>query len=153
MPKITYVPHKFNQKTAKLLVLANQIIEDYAAQGFDLTLRQLYYQLVPRDVIPNKQSEYKRLGDIISAARRAGQVDWDAIVERTRNLRSLTHWNDPAEILEGAERSFTIDKWDDELWGEKVDLEKQGIRHVDRFINLCYSNDRMLKCSLSCFSP
>jgi hypothetical protein len=40
----------------------NTIIADYQAQGFDLTLRQLYYQLVSRDIIPNRQQEYDRLG-------------------------------------------------------------------------------------------
>ena len=32
---------------------ANEILEQYAAQGFDLTLRQLYYQFVARDLVPN----------------------------------------------------------------------------------------------------
>lgn len=41
---------------------ANEIIEDYQARGFGLTLRQLYYQLVARDLLANKQEAYDRLG-------------------------------------------------------------------------------------------
>jgi len=48
MPKQTYVEHKFAARTMALLNKANEIIEEYAGQGFDLTLRQLFYQLVSR---------------------------------------------------------------------------------------------------------
>jgi hypothetical protein len=51
-----------------------------AAEGYDLTLRQLYYQFVSRDLIANKLSEYKRLGSIINDARLAGLIDWDRII-------------------------------------------------------------------------
>lgn len=39
----------------------NEIVEEYRQQSFILTLRQLYYQLVSRDVIPNNQKEYAKL--------------------------------------------------------------------------------------------
>ena len=57
---------------------------------------QLFYQFVSRDLIPNRQSEYKRLGDIINDARLAGPVDREAIVDRTRSIRALPHWSDAA---------------------------------------------------------
>lgn len=58
---------------------------EYAQKGYDLTLRQLYYQLVTRNVFANTEQSYKRLGSIISDARRAGCIDWRHIVDRTRN--------------------------------------------------------------------
>ena len=76
MPKITYINKKFQQKSLDLLALANQIIEDYQSRGYDLTLRQLYYQLVARDYIANNERSYKKLGSLISDARDAGLVDW-----------------------------------------------------------------------------
>jgi hypothetical protein len=99
MTLITYEPKKFSAARLEIIEKANEIIGLYAAEGYDLTLRQLYYQFVARDLIPNKQSEYKRLGAIISEARRAGLVSWDAIVDRTRNLRSLNTWDSPAQII------------------------------------------------------
>ena len=90
---------KFRADTLAVINQANSIIAAYQAQGFKLTLRQLYYQFVARALIPNKQKEYKRLGSIIDNGRQAGHIDWDAIEDRTRNLERLSVWEDPEHIL------------------------------------------------------
>ena len=41
------------------LDIVNNIIEEYLKQGYKLTLRQLYYQLVSRDIIPNRVTSLK----------------------------------------------------------------------------------------------
>ena len=87
MPRIAYTPKTFTASHREIIDAANLIVDEYAAQGFDLTLRQLYYQFVARDLLPNQQKEYKRLGGIVNDARLAGELDWDAIVDRTRGLR------------------------------------------------------------------
>ncbi|MET7949261.1 hypothetical protein [Micromonospora sp. NPDC005324] len=106
---------------------ADAICREYAAQGFDLTLRQLYYQFVSRDWIPNTVQSYKRLGSVINKARMAGLLDWSYIVDRTRNLARNSHWSDPADIMRGAAQGYAIDKWADqprriEIWVEKEAL-------------------------------
>jgi hypothetical protein len=111
MPKICYRPKKFSADRVDKIAKANTIIAEYAAQGFELTLRQLYYQFVSRDFIANNMREYKNLGDIINDARLAGLVDWEAIVDRTRNLQSLAHWEQPSDIIDACARQFRIDKW------------------------------------------
>jgi len=65
----------FRAGSLAIIEQANRIITDYQAQGFRLTLRQLYYQFVARDLLPNKQTEYKRLGSIIDNGRQAGLID------------------------------------------------------------------------------
>jgi|SRR5581483_9708245 len=124
MARIVYENRRFSNGSLAIIAHANRICEDYAEQGYDLTLRQLYYQFVSRDLIPNRQSEYKRLGSIINDARLAGRLDWDFIVDRTRNLESNSHWDSPSSILRGAARGYAIDKWADqenrlEVWIEK----------------------------------
>ncbi|MCB0094304.1 MAG: hypothetical protein KDE46_01235 [Caldilineaceae bacterium] len=124
MPKICYQEKQFRQATLDTIATANSIIEEYAAQGFDLTLRQLYYQMVARDIIPNNQKEYDRLGRTINDARMAGLIDWEHIIDRTRNVRSNGHWSSPASIMRGAAQSYQIDKWATqpnrvEVWVEK----------------------------------
>lgn len=122
--KITYTPKDFREATLRIIVQANRIIEDYQAQGFKLTLRQLYYQFVSRDLVANKQSEYKRLGSIISDARRAGLIDWDSIEDRTRNLRSVQTWDNPQQIIDAVGYGYKLNPWDNqdvyvEVWFEK----------------------------------
>lgn len=106
---------------------ANAIIDEYERQGFDLTLRQLYYQFVSRDLIPNRDTEYKRLGSIINDARLAGLIDWNAITDRTRNLRSLSHWRNPGDIIFSAARSYRIDKWAMQDYRVEVWIEKDAL--------------------------
>ncbi|MCD4738330.1 MAG: hypothetical protein K8R89_03610, partial [Anaerolineae bacterium] len=110
--KIAYTNKAFKQESLDLIGMANTIIAEYQAQGFDLTLRQLYYQLVARDLIPNQQRAYKRIGRIINDARLAGLVDWRAIVDRTRQVRGNSHWTTPKEILESAAYSYLEDRWE-----------------------------------------
>lgn len=124
MPVQQFQSFKFRPDTLTMITRANTIIADYQAQGYQLTLRQLYYQFVSRDLLENTERNYKKLGGIISDARLAGLIDWDAIEDRTRNLRGLSHWEDPAHIIESAHASFRIDKWENqpnrvEVWVEK----------------------------------
>lgn len=127
MPKIAYVEKRFRQDTLVMIELCNRIVADYQAQGFDLTLRQLYYRLVAQGLLPNKQKEYKRLGRIISDARLAGLVDWDAIVDRTRQLQENSHWQSPQEIVKAAHRGFMIDRWANQPYRVEVWVEKDAL--------------------------
>jgi len=122
-----YVPHRFSAASVELINVADEIIRDYSDQGYDLTLRQLYYQFVARDIIPNAQKEYKRLGSIVNDARLAGMLPWDAIVDRTRQIQMNSHWNTPGDIISSAAESFQIDTRADqpnyiEVWVEKEAL-------------------------------
>lgn len=119
-----YISKNFNPKTLIKIEQAIEIIEEYQAQGFKLTLRQLYYQFVARDFIANTQREYSKLSRVISDARLCGLISWDAIEDRTRFLREISTWDDPSEILESAANSYREDLWLDqdvymEVWIEK----------------------------------
>lgn len=76
---------------ADLLSEATRIAETYRGQGYDLTLRQLYYQCVSKALIPNSDESYKRLGDVLGDARLEGNFDMDLIVDRGRNARASKH--------------------------------------------------------------
>lgn len=139
MPKISYVPKRFAASSMDLIQKANLIISEYIAQGFDLTLRQLYYQFVARDLLPNTQKSYKRLGGIISDARLAGLIDWDNLVDRTRSLRGNSHWDSAAQIVSGCAYSFKLDKWDDQDYYPEVWIEKDAL--VGVIAGVCQQND------------
>jgi len=124
MPKILYEDKNFTKKTLAVIHQAEGIIQEYQAEGFSLTLRQVYYQFVARGFISNTDRDYKRLGNIISDARRAGIIDWDAIEDRTRYLRSVSSWDSPQSILGAAKESYHRDLWESqdvrfEVWIEK----------------------------------
>ena len=127
MPYETFVEKKFSASSIEVIENANTIIEEYMEQGFTLTLRQLYYQFVARALVSNTMREYKRLGSILNDARLAGLVDWDAIVDRTRNLKSLPHWESPAMIVQSCASQFRFDKWEGQPSRPEVWIEKEAL--------------------------
>ncbi len=127
MAEIIYIDKNFQEKSLWLIGHANQICQSYVAQGYDLTLRQLYYQFVARALIPNRQSEYKRLGSVINDARLAGMLDWDYIVDRTRNLEKLPHWSSPQDIVDQIARQFRMNMWDTQDFRPEVWIEKDAL--------------------------
>jgi hypothetical protein len=125
-----FTERKFRDATLAIIQQANAIIAEFTAQGFVLTLRQLYYQFVARDLIENKQSEYKRLGTIIRDGRRAGLINWSAIEDRTRRMRFYASWSTPASIIESAARQYQEDPWDDQISRPEVWIEKDALLGV-----------------------
>lgn len=99
----------FRGKALETINKANEIIDEYVRKGYDLTLRQLYYQFVARGYIENSQKSYNNLGVIINNARLNGDLDWDAIKDRTRDISGDFHWGSPARIIKNCEYSFDLD--------------------------------------------
>lgn len=128
--KRCYQDRRFNRNSLNLIDNANAIIAEYQRDGFELTLRQLYYQFVSRDLLRNTVENYGKLGGVINDARLAGLIDWDAIVDRTRNLASLAHWDSPQEIINACASQFRIDKWADQLVRPEVWVEKEALAGV-----------------------
>lgn len=106
---------------------ANVVIADYQRQGFTLTLRQLYYQFVAADLLPNKQASYDRLGSIVDRARKAGMIDWLAIEDRTRHLRSQVDWQSPQKIINATASSYHLNRWEGQRSRVEVWIEKDAL--------------------------
>lgn len=138
MPRIAYESQRFSPSSLKVIEQANAIAETYAAQGYDLTLRQMYYQFVARDLIANNQREYKRLGAILNNARNNGLMDWHHMVDRTRGVVTPPSWASPSAIMETAAHQFKRDLWAEtgqryrpQIWVEKDALENVVSRPAD----------------------
>ena len=104
-----------------------EIVDEYQQQGLRLTARQLYYQLVSRDIIANSVAEYKKLTVLLTDARYAGMIDWAAIEDRNREPDTPSEWDDPAQLVESALRAYRLPRWEGqpnyvELWVEKAAL-------------------------------
>lgn len=127
MPKIVYVERNFAPKSERIIDQANDIINQYATQGFELTLRQLYYQFVARGIIPNTARSYYNLGSIVNDARMAGRIDWNHITDRTRNLKENPHWDDPSGVIETAAATYGIDMWAHQRYRPEVWIEKDAL--------------------------
>ncbi len=127
-----------------------EILDNYQEQGLRLTLRQLFYQLVSHHGLPNTERSYKGLGNLVSKARLAGLLDWDAIEDRVRTPKTQQDWSSPASFLDAALTVYRLDRWAGqdtycELWVEKDALA--GVLqplateyHVTLMVNRGYSS-------------
>jgi hypothetical protein len=141
---------KLGPKNLVRIEQINRILDEYAGQGYRLTLRQLYYQLVSRDIIPNLDREYGNLSRILKEARMGGLVDWNYIEDRIRRPK-LPYWvSDLDEAIQDTIHSYRLDRMKGqpnyiEVWIEKDALssvfyrvtQKYGIRLM---VNRGYSS-------------
>ena len=128
--KRAYLDNKFLQSTLDLINSVNVIIEEYLAQGFTLTLRQLHYQFVSRDLYANTIENYNRLGTAVSKGREAGLISWTAIEDRGRNLMGLDTWTNPAAAVKEMRKRYRRDLWERQPCRPEVWIEKQALEGV-----------------------
>lgn len=133
-----------------MLLKINEIIEIYQKMNYKLTLRQLYYQLVSQNIIPNKLSEYTKIGDLLVKGRMCGIVDWDAIEDRVRVPRLPYYAHDINDAIKDTVNQFRLNRMRTqnvyiELWVEKDALSAVLSRrtyyyHINLMVNRGYSS-------------
>lgn len=112
------------------LTMINEIIESYQAQGYKLTLRQLYYQLVSRNTIANNDKEYKKLSRVLTEGRMAGIVDWDAIEDRLRKPSGVYTVEGIRDALEDTVKQYRLNRQRGQDVLVEVWVEKDAISNV-----------------------
>lgn len=128
--KIKFRDIRMSKANKERLSLINKIIEEYQAEGYVLTLRQLYYQLVSRDVIPNKQAEYSKLSILLKEGRMAGIVDWEAIEDRLRKPSTPAAFDSPKDIINAAINQYRKDRQEGQPVYMEVWVEKDALSGV-----------------------
>jgi hypothetical protein len=127
----------------------NEIVEASlkAFEQYDtaITLRQLYYRLVSKLLIPNTINSYKRLSRIMVKAREVGDVPINCLEDRSRRIlgrgdvgsRSAEEYlKDKLSSLQDSWKSFTLPMWDDQPNYILISLEKDALsRLVSRIAN------------------
>lgn len=134
-----FVDKSFGPAASEMLGSVCAILDSYAAQGYDLSLRQLYYQLVSRNIVPNTERSYKNVGVLVSDARLAGIIDWDMIRDRGRECLSNPHWENPTEFITSVAPQYRFDLWADQDTYVEVMVEKQALEGV--LVPVCRSLD------------
>lgn len=122
--KIAFREPKLRADSLHRLMQINQITEEYASQGYKLTLRQLYYRLVSKNIIDNKVSEYDKLSRLLTEGRMSGLVDWDCIEDRLRVPNQVYTNTGIEDAINDAYNHYRLDRQEGqnnyiELWVEK----------------------------------
>lgn len=147
MPKIAYEAGGLDGEKLDMCKHALRIIKAERANGYDVTLRQVYYQFVARDLFPedrrfslvdakwvrdpsgtkNAEPNYKWLGCILGEARMRGVMDWEDMVDRTRDRESNLHFDNPAHRIQSAMATHRIDLWEGQAYRPEVWVEKDAL--------------------------
>ena len=140
----------FGAKNMEYLQKINGILESYQLQGYVLTLRQLYYQLVSKAIIPNAMSEYHKLSTVCTKARMGGMMDWHAIEDRIRVPQVPYYVTDIEDALQETINQYRLDRMSNqhvyiEVWIEKdalsgVFLPVTEKYHIRLMVNRGYSS-------------
>lgn len=132
------------------LEVVNGIIDEYVEMGYVMTLRQLYYQLVSRNVIANNVAEYGKLSKLLTKGRMAGIVDWAAIIDRGRQEKIPYFVTGIQDALNDTAQQYRLDRMEGqdykvEVWVEKDALSNIFYRvtkeyHISLMVNKGYSS-------------
>jgi len=145
-----YKDVNFRPQSLQMIKWLNGVIAGYQKQGLVLTLRQLYYVGVSSNKYPNTERSYKNLGNLVSDARLAGLMDWDAIEDRVRKPKAPPEFSSLSDLINAAVHSYRLPRWEGqenytELWVEKDALA--GVLapiareyHVTMMVNRGYSS-------------
>jgi hypothetical protein len=96
-----------------------------------ITGRGVGYKLFAGGQIPSMaRSEMAKVYRLLKEAREEGTIPWEWIVDETRELERVSSWNDPAEFMDVASRSYRRDFWQDQSHRVEVWSEKGTVRGV-----------------------
>lgn len=137
--------------TYNILLEVNSFLENFDV----VTVRQIYYNLVSRQIINNNLNEYRRISEIVSNSRYAGLIPFNKIVDDTRKAIGGDSWNSMEEILRAAVNTYKSNWWRGQKSYIEVWLEKRALFRIfdpiikDYGVNLCvgggYQSDSQIK--------
>ena len=135
----SYKEIKFKPNSLRMIDAINDIIDEYSAAGYTLTVRQLYYQLVARAIVENTLRSYKNVASLINDARIAGMIDWDMIEDRTRDFITRSRWTGGRAILDAVAKQFHMDMWANQPRRVFAIVEKEAL--VGVLQRVCHEYD------------
>jgi hypothetical protein len=115
-----------HEKTVRLIDTAKEIL----SQSRPMTVRQVYYQLVSRQVVENSRSQYQAVSDALVAARKEGIIPWDWIEDRLRRPRAPSMWSDLSEFVGDVLGAYRRDVWETQPGYLEVWLEKDALSGI-----------------------
>lgn len=115
-----------HEKTLRIIEEAYAILAEYSP----MSLRQVYYQLVSRQVVKNNRSSYQALSKALACARKEGVIPWEWMEDRLRRPRRVSMFRDLARFAEVAKRSYRRDVWSTQHQYVECWLEKDALSGV-----------------------
>lgn len=124
------VTQVWEYETLKLLAYCKKITEEYLGKNIRITLRQLYYDLVSLNIMPNHDTVYKKLSSVLTDGRYNGMIDWESIEDRNRPSDMHGEWDNIHDIMQSAIYSYRLPRWSDQDYYVEVFSEKDALYNI-----------------------
>ena len=113
-------------KTQRIIDEAKDILSSF----HPMTVRQVYYQLVSRQIVENNRSRYQAVSDALVDARLERIVPWDWIEDRLRLPRIYGGYSNLAQFARFAQYEYQRDAWTTQPRTVECWLEKDALSGV-----------------------
>jgi len=127
MTRRAFIDAEFTDESLARIATCRRFLDEYARQGVRASLRQVYYRLVAANEIPNTPASYKALSALLSKARLAGLIDWDAIEDRTRTPHVPPEYEGLDDLIEEALQRFRLRRWAGQPIYAELMVEKDAL--------------------------
>jgi DNA topoisomerase VI subunit A len=97
-----------------------------------MTVRQLFYQLVSKQIIENSKEAYNKVVRDLRNARLQDRIPWDWVEDRGRQPVIWVMWNSPEDFMYDAADSYRRQIWDDQDCYIEVTVEKDALSGIFR---------------------
>src|SRR6516225_1419474 len=120
--------HKKRRRAKDEIDVIREAISTLLDDDHPQTVRQVFYQLVARNVIEKTEAEYKKtVVRLLSEMRLDGRVDWDWVVDESRRTIEMQTFDNVADALEYTAKFYRRSALRDcdayiEIWSEKEAL-------------------------------
>lgn len=117
------LPRRRGKATATLLL--EQAILDIVNERSPITVRGVCYALFTQGLIPDMSvNSTGKISRVMTDMRERAELDWELIVDGSREPTRWAVWNNPAERIAEVTRGYRRDNWQDqpvvvEVWSEK----------------------------------
>jgi len=115
-----------HQKTMTILEASHSIL----AAHNPMTVRQVYYQLISRQVIENNRSQYQAVSNALVWARQEGFIPWVWIEDRLRRPRAVSMWDDLGNFGNDVLSAYRRNVWTNQPYYLEVWLEKDALSGI-----------------------
>jgi len=115
-----------HEKTTHLIQTAYEILSAL----HPMTVRQVYYQLVSRQVIENNRSQYQAVSNALVDGRKEGVIPWEWMEDRLRKPRHVGMWDGLADFVEPVIAAYRRNVWGRQPHYLEVWLEKDALSGI-----------------------
>jgi hypothetical protein len=107
-----------------IVPVAKTIVESYDTA---VTLRQLFYQLVSRQIIENTSLDYDYLSKVTAEQRRYGL--FPALVDQTAHILAPRYFHSPLDSIQHVRDIYRVDRTEGQEVSLYLGVEKSGIQN------------------------